>query len=186
MNDDSKDAAQPKETMDELRARYDREANEALGRFMEALTAYTDAIRRKAGFHGWEAGQDFGWKSAHEQLLNELKRQTTIPTEPQSQVLNLRSQSSTAAVTSTLDNVLTSEPPTANELVLAFITDNPGKRGVEIASHFEKTVSPIPERTVRTALHRLKNLTPPKIKIVDGRWYAAEAAPADPQLALKE
>jgi hypothetical protein len=170
-----------------LRERYDRECNEAFGRLMEALTAYSDAIRRRAGFRGWEAGYDYGVKSTNEHILNALKGQTIIPKESPGQVPNLlRTQSSTAAATSSLDTVLTSEPPTANELVLAFITDNPGKRGMEIASHFEKTAVSIPERTVRTALHRLKNLTPPKIKIVDGRWYAAEAAPADPQLALKE
>jgi hypothetical protein len=77
--------------------------------------------------------------------------------------------------------------PTANDLVHQFIYENPGKRGIEIANSFKQAVFRLPERTVRTALHRLKTATPPKIKIVDGRWYPTEATSAEPQqLALGE
>jgi len=65
---------------------------------------------------------------------------------------------------------------TANDLVLAHVRDYPGQRGVDIAAAFARQ---IPERTVRTALHRLKNGE--KIKIVDGRWYVCETAPATPR-----
>lgn len=56
----------------------------------------------------------------------------------------------------------------AQDEVLSYIQTHPGLRGVEIADAFDDR----PERTIRTALHRLKKTTPPKIQIVEGKWFA--------------
>jgi hypothetical protein len=75
-------------------------------------------------------------------------------------------------------------PPSNMDMVLEVVIKHPGLRGVEIVQQLEKNLNAVPERSVRTCLHRLKKAT--KIKIVDGRWYAAEAEPANPQLLLRE
>jgi hypothetical protein len=59
---------------------------------------------------------------------------------------------------------------TANERVLLSIIAHPGRRGVDIANAFVGALPPLPERTVRTALFRLKNAN--KIMRVSGLWYA--------------
>jgi hypothetical protein len=64
---------------------------------------------------------------------------------------------------------------TANDRVLLWIKANPGHRGYRIANEFAAAQPPLPERTVRTALFRLKGEG--KIVSVDNRWYAREAAP---------
>lgn len=64
---------------------------------------------------------------------------------------------------------------TANEIVLQIIRNNPGLLGIEIIGRAQKLQEPLKERTVRTALHRLKD---DKIENRDRRWYpiAVEAS----------
>jgi hypothetical protein len=97
---------------------------------------------------------------------------------------NISGATSTATVTSSLHDAFSSEPPKSNDLVLAYITGNPGKRGVEIAQHFADSLPMLLERTVRTALHRLKISR--KILNVDGRWYTAEQSLPHQQRSLLE
>jgi hypothetical protein len=62
---------------------------------------------------------------------------------------------------------------TAADIVYTFIKDNPGKTGVEIVRGLEDSGLEIHERTVRTALFRLKR---DKIAAVENRWYTTEKA----------
>ncbi len=62
---------------------------------------------------------------------------------------------------------------TAAEIVYAYIKERPGKTGVEIVRGLEEIGMGIHERTVRTALFRLKQ---DKIAAVQNRWYTIEAA----------
>jgi hypothetical protein len=62
---------------------------------------------------------------------------------------------------------------TAAEIVYTYIKDYPGNTGVEIVRGLEAIGLTIHERTIRTALFRLKK---DKITLVDGRWYTTEAA----------
>jgi len=68
------------------------------------------------------------------------------------------------------------EPPQKTwkpkDLVLGVIMQRPGLRGVDIVTHLKNADTEVHERTVRTALHRLKRAG--KIKVVNGRWYSAD------------
>ena len=53
----------------------------------------------------------------------------------------------------------------------------PGLRGVEIVDAAAAAGKPLKERTVRTALHRLK--TSKKLKSFEERWYVPSDAPKE-------
>jgi len=133
-------------------------ASDALG---AALKEYAQALREQGWFLGWDKGFTDGWEAAskHFTTAAEASRKSRIPPAPppQAGVLPLASVGQDAA--------------TATEKVYAFIEGNPGLRGVEIAERFAPVML---ERTVRTALHRLRDK---KIKNVGGRWYTIAAAP---------
>jgi hypothetical protein len=177
------------ETFEEGIARLKGEADAAGKAFMAALATYVEAVKQHHGEVRWGEGFNDGWEAAQEHYEALQKK---VESEMRKRVAGAAiAISATAPMPSRptiLGQIESIVPPpvmpTAAELVEQYISENPGKRGVEIANNFEKHAFRLPERTVRTALHRLKKAE--KIKIVDGRWYAAEAAPADPQLTLKE
>lgn len=161
-------------TMAEWDAKYSADLDVASKALFEAITAYTDALQKKHNFLGWQTGWDSGWDAAMEHVKKRASDNMqaafadSVPT-----ALEL-------ATATTSPPMLT---PTANGLVHQFIHENPGKRGVEIADNFSKTVWRLPERTVRTALHRLKKAG--KIVVVDGRWYEPDIAPKPSQRLLE-
>ena len=189
-------------TIDEQETALKAEAETAGKALMSAIITYVEAVKKHHGFTRWREGFDQGWAASREYLREEVKK--SFEKELRANVgtgslgigdMGHQMGGGVSAHTDANMGMMTWVPaapappptmPTANELVLQFIHENPGRRGVEIAAHFHEYVFRLPERTVRTALHRLKMMRPAKIKIVDGRWYAAEAAPADPQLSLKE
>ena len=69
---------------------------------------------------------------------------------------------------------LTADPEdqTIKDLVLSSILRRPGQRGVEIVTALRAAGHDANERTVRTALHRLKVAL--KIKVEDGKWYPVD------------
>lgn len=73
---------------------------------------------------------------------------------------------------------------TAADVVMGILAVEPGLRGHEIAERAASRVPPVKERTVRTALFRLKNKF--LLKILDDRWYLAKDAPADPVDRMRE
>lgn len=120
---------------------------------------------------GWNVGFDRGWDAAFESMqrqeasLRAIVKAERPPEPPRSVPLP------------------TLAPPkhlTAAELVAVFISQFPGARGVDIANHFaENPSASIPERTIRTALHRLKKAG--SITIEEGRWYPAHDGKRNPQ-----
>lgn len=115
---------------------------------------------------GWSAGYDQGWEAAFEHLRKqEAEMRTAAKAErPRSPAPPRGAQLPLPIVTRNL---------TASDMVFLFIKENPGQRGVDIANHFGAMSPPIPERTIRTALHRLKTFAR-KIMITEGKWYAVE------------
>jgi hypothetical protein len=184
---DSGDEAET--TFQEQVAQAKGEADAAGKAFMAAVATYVEAVKQHYGMVRWSEGFGDGWDAAQEQFKSiqkkfemEIKTSTSGGTRFYPVTVN------TPTILGSIGTHQASPPqtPTANELVLQFVTENPGRRGVEIANNFAKHAFRLRERTVRTALHRLKTAEPPKIKIVDGRWYAADAAPADPLFAAME
>ena len=67
------------------------------------------------------------------------------------------------------------------DLVYQTIARHPGLTGIEIVKKLEQQQTPVHERTVRTSLFRLRRTKPPKIEIVEGRWYTREVAATVPR-----
>ena len=156
----------PPETWEQRRDR----SRQILLAWLPELEGANWQIGFRAGYaEGFKAGWD-----AHVEHLNRLileaRNETPMPDQPISPPpISAPSPSS---------------PPSNNELVVQLITNKPGLRGVELVTEFGKSMMPIPERTLRTCLYRMKKAN--RIKIVDGRWYPSEAAPANPQLTPEE
>lgn len=75
--------------------------------------------------------------------------------------------------------------PSVHDAVYSLIKQRPGLRGVELISILRKDREHVHERTVRTALYRLKKAG--KIRVVDGRWYTPRNLPPDPlSLSIEE
>jgi hypothetical protein len=121
--------------------------------------------------HSYETGFKAGVDACRKWLSQQLESNQGAPI----------SHSQNVAVTANVIRGYDNPQKTGMERVHLFIIAHPGLRGVEIADAFAKSSAPLPERTVRTALHRLK---PGRVRIVDGRWYDAKSAPADPQPQL--
>ena len=127
----------------------------------EAIKQIEDAAFRK----GYDAGFNAGWDAAARRLT--LVMEGTRPAaEP-----SVMPQAS-----STLE-----AKRTAIDEVHDHIREYPGQRGVDIANWLGGSAYGIPERTVRTALYRLRIAE--KIKNVNDRWYLSDA-PVDSQQKL--
>lgn len=171
--------------LDKLQVQYKAEVEAAGQALMAAVIAYAEAIKNDHGLAQWREGFNLGWKSSREHFRTELESTFKIEDAKagigglvafHAIPLPLR----TATLSTSSPPTLT---PTANDLVHQFIHENPGRRGIEIADNFSKTVWRLPERTVRTALHRLKKAK--KIVVVEGRWYTVESAPEAKQPSLE-
>jgi hypothetical protein len=168
-------------SIDQRKAKDAEAAENARKQLFAALAAYEEAIREQASFLGWDQGFSVGWKAATKYFQEEAeKAREAMKSAP----LAAQRTASLSAHNLFLpfgvdDGVAPSSG--ARVIVERYIKANPGLRGVDIAKALS---SSLPERTVRTALHRLK--VAGRIKTVDGRWYAGEAAPPDPQPQAKE
>jgi hypothetical protein len=155
----------PPEREEEAQAKFMAAQDE----FRTAFMRYVDAAIEYGSITGWQQGFDRGWDAAFEYIKTPMGdvKMTAIrnyrPERPVQPPLPFLSLGADAELT-------------AADLVYEFIKSNPGKRGVEIATVFEARTPPIPERTVRTALHRLRHQAE-KIKNIDGKWYAADYQP---------
>jgi hypothetical protein len=138
---------------------------------LDAVTKYGEAVLEFAWSKGFDKGWDSGWEKGREHLMSAIRKGFSSADEhkpsPAPPAVSAPSIHGTAQ--------LSLLPPTksASESVYDWIARFPGRRGYEIAQGLRHSY---PERTVRTALHRLKNV---KIKNVNGQWYTVEAAPAD-------
>lgn len=146
-------------TQDDL----DRLADDARDKLFEAFKFWRDAISRASFNSGWDRGYKRGWDRAHATILKRLESAT--PAVP------VAGNAPAKIEQAMLDFTEVTLP--AADRVLDYINRYPGKRGVDIANHFASTHPPIPERTIRTALHRMKGK---KITIVDGAWHPLKNA----------
>jgi len=73
-----------------------------------------------------------------------------------------------------------SELPTMT-VVLEIVKSKPGLRGIEIIDAAKVAGTPLKERTVRTALHRLKENE--SIRNLDGRWFVAASDASESKAA---
>jgi hypothetical protein len=122
----------------------------AMDQVFYATQVMVAAARKEASETAFRAGLD-----AYKQWIEEQVRR-----------FQAESPVGAATVASPLEDA---SEQTANDRVLLSITAHPGRRGVDIANEFSRAPQPLPERTVRTALHRLKNAK--KIMPVAGLWY---------------
>jgi len=106
---------------------------------------------------GYEDGFSAGWEAAVNRL-SEVKPgagvSTTAPRE--------------------LTNILQQEPEEipANDTLMSIIVQTPGLIRQEIVEVARKSLSTLSERTVRTALQRMK--TAGELTVEDNRWYVAD------------
>lgn len=162
----------------------DRE-KEALERYSKAQDAlekaraeYASAMMDYGWEVGWNAGFSDGWDAAVEEMT-----QREAELKAAARMARPRSAPSTAPRATRVPMATGVRPLKAADLVLLFITEYPGARGIDIAKHFAAGPQPIPERTIRTALHRMKKTK--DIKNIGGKWYAAsERTSADEEKKL--
>ena len=124
---------------------------------------------------GYREGFAAGWQAYSEDLVRRLAETREKPPasrqEPAQMAAPLEEETPPAR--------FAPAHPTNNDLVLQVIKNKPGLRGVEIVQEFQSDdFLPMPERSVRTSLFRLKKAG--LIVSRNRRWYPAEEAPADP------
>ncbi len=124
----------------------------------------------------WEAasyrrGFDEGWKACNDHWLKLLSEATQ---KTQAGALTTTTE---AAHVAGLDfgNEVRASPAKASDAVMSIIRDRPGLRGIEIVKAAAEVGQAIHERTVRTALHRMKRDR--LIRNLEGRWFAADHDP---------
>lgn len=140
------------------------ESNVARGVMFDAMKRFEEHVFRASWNQGYERGWEAGYNMAL-QRMRELADLRQAPPSPPGPV----AQTPTTALPS----------PTAAELIFGIISASPGLRGVEIVERTSAAGESVKERTVRTALHRLKMSG--KIVNVDERWYLPDAAPEPKQ-----
>ncbi|MBX9747084.1 MAG: hypothetical protein K2X34_09295 [Hyphomonadaceae bacterium] len=131
--------------------------------FSEAMEQYENAVWQAA----WDRGHQQGWAEGYAHafwVMEQARTQQAAPAPP------ARAEPPTAPP------LEEEEPSTsAQDIVWSVVNAKPGLRGVEIVAETEAMGKAVKERTVRTALHRLK-----KDGLIinrDERWYPPEAAP---------
>ena len=132
--------------------------SDVTGRLAEA--AY-DVGHREGWLAGWNAGYNYAFDRFKEAM--QLQNAATPPPRPTA------SNSESAG----LEQADGGKAVSTAAIVLHAIRNNPGMRGVEIVAQLQRGDAEIKERTVRTALHRLRG---EKIYIEDGRWYPIDEA----------
>lgn len=129
----------------------------------QALTRYETALWRGA----WDTGYNQGWRDGYDaavKVLDQMRSATPTPTtatRPEAVAPPLEEDDDAG--------------PTAAQVVIDIIKNSPGMRGVEIVAAAANAGNPVKERTVRTALHRLK--TAGAIVSVRERWYITGSSP---------
>lgn len=144
----------------------DDHARDLLAAARMQKTAVVDAVDRyqqTVWAAAWDRGHQQGWREGYQYALWQMEQaraQVPVASTPP------RAEPETPPILTEDDDT-----PTAQDTVYKAVGAKPGMRGVDIVA----AVAPIKERTVRTALHRLKK--DGLIVNVDERWYLPEAAP---------
>lgn len=131
--------------------------------FLALQSQQTDMDRRVAEAahalgkrEGWMEGWNAGYNYASERFQELMRMQ---PPPPPQAAAEDESSAAPRAVA-------------APSIVLQIVRNSPGLRGVEIVNITDRMEQPLKERTVRTALHRLKMAR--EIYVEDEKWYPAQ------------
>jgi hypothetical protein len=127
--------------------------HEARDSFFKALKLHEHAIYKL----GYEDGYSAGWEAALSKLAEIKPAANFSPTGPTDLGHLLYKQSD--------------EKPT-HDTLLHIIKHHPGLRRQDIVEAARKPLPTLNERTVRTALQRMKNAG--ELQVADGKWYLAE------------
>lgn len=121
--------------------------------FFKGLKAHEHTIYQL----GYEDGFSAGWEAAVNRL-SEVKPGAGVSTTPSRD----------------LTNILRQEPEDipAHDTLMSIIVQTPGLIRQEIVEVARKGLSTLSERTVRTALQRIK--TAGELIVEDNRWYVAD------------
>jgi hypothetical protein len=126
------------------------------------------ALEKAAWSHGFHEGFSAGWEAGRKRL-QEVMEQVTAQPEPASTRVSQPTSLALFPMDAAGPNIR------AADVVLQIISSRPGIRGIEIVNATLDAGSPMLERTVRTALYRMKR--DGRIRNLGGRWFTAEAAP---------
>jgi hypothetical protein len=121
----------------------------------------------------WDRGYAQGWREGYQYALWQIEQARNQVVQATPDALAAKRPAPEAALP--LDEDEDGSGPTAQETVLRIVKTMPGLRGVDIVQKAAENGRPVKERTVRTALHRLKNAD--EIVNVNERWYTPDAAP---------
>lgn len=127
------------------------------------------AFERAAWNAGFHEGFREGWDAGRKWFQEALEKASAQPEPPVA-----RADQNAPLALFTLQPSAGSGVRAA-DIVFDVIEANPGIRGVEIVNATHEVGTPVIERTVRTALYRMKREG--RIKNLEGRWFTAEAAP---------
>ena len=130
---------------------------------IEAMREWEAASHRRGFGEGWAACNDHWLK-----LLNEATQKT------QAGALTITNEAVHVAALGFGTEVRAGYVK-ASDAVMNIVRGRPGLRGIEIVKAAAEVGQAIHERTVRTALHRMKRGG--LIKILEGRWFAADRDP---------
>jgi hypothetical protein len=127
--------------------------HEARDTFFKALKLHEHSIYKL----GYEDGYAAGWDAALSKLAEIKPTANVAPTGP-----------------TDLGHLLyreTDETPT-HDTILNIIRHNPGVKRQDLVEAARKPLPNLNERTVRTALQRMKNAG--DLQVIDGKWYLSE------------
>ncbi len=124
--------------------------------FLRALKEHEQFVYKL----GYEAGFAAGWEALVRRLSTVKPDEASVP--PHRDLSDLMQQHET-------------EIP-ARDTLIAIIKQAPGLQRHEIVEIASKSLSHLSERTVRTALQRLKDAG--ELRVEDGKWFVAVKAPA--------
>lgn len=130
--------------------------NEARDLFLKALKDHEHFVYRL----GYEAGFAAGWEALVRKLSMTKPDEPAVP--PHRDLSELMQQHE-------------GEIP-ARDTLIAIIKQAPGLQRHEIVEIASKSLSHLTERTVRTALQRLKEAG--ELRVEEGKWFVAVKAPA--------
>lgn len=150
---------------------FPEDVQERQRRMLAAAYATKDVLKDAQQRHedavwnaGWVHGYDQGWNDGYQRAIHALREAAFLRSAPPN-------VGATEPTPLPREAAPEADAPSANEIILNLIAKFPGLRGFELVEATESAGTPVKERTVRTALYRLKNSG--KIFSNDERWYPA-------------
>lgn len=139
--------------------------HEARETFFKAVKTHEHSIYKL----GYEDGFSAGWEAALSRL-SEIKPAAKFVTSGPGDLSHMLHEQ-------------TSDVPT-HDTLLGIIKENPGLQRGEIVTHARKKLPSLNERTVRTALQRMKNAG--ELRVTESKWYWVERRQGDRHAATDQ